>query len=325
MAVGSVSAAARRVSPSGIAQQPVRAHLQVAAEGAAEVQVVGGWPCRGTPTDGPAGRPGTRRSRAVGFRDHLGADRPAVDTAEPRPRRRCPPTRGRAPSRGGRILEDEVQVGAADPAVRHLDEHVGGADLGDGQVADLELPRAHVDRGGHGAGCHGGLIVGAGRAASRRARRELLRRAASPRRAPRPRRGPPGRRPAVRGRRRWRREPAPSLDRVGEVAGPAQRDDDRGGQQVLGVAAHDAEHRPARSSRSASVRGRRRLTAISVRISSTSSGRRPDREPDGDDPLVDGEAEPARAGAVEARQRRRDLAERGRPADEQRRGEDHDG
>ena len=49
----------------------------------------------------------------------------------------------------GVALEDEVQVGAADPAVRHLDQRVAGPEHRDREVLHLDRAVADVHRGTH--------------------------------------------------------------------------------------------------------------------------------------------------------------------------------
>ncbi len=93
-------------------------------------------PHRGTAhrrvTDLPAGHAGTHRRDRAGVLVAAHRIRPAP------------------------ALEHEVDVGAADPAVTHLEEHIVGAELGDRIVLDLDLPITLVDRRTHRLGhvCH---------------------------------------------------------------------------------------------------------------------------------------------------------------------------
>ena len=61
------------------------------------------------------------------------------------PAHSCPSTL----SGPGVPLEHEVEVGAADAAVRHLDQRVVRSERRDGELADRHLAVAEVHRGGH--------------------------------------------------------------------------------------------------------------------------------------------------------------------------------
>ena len=124
IAVGSVSAAARVESDVGHAQQPRRGHDLVAAERAArEVEEVG----RLAPQAHRRAAAPARAALAAAGRGVLHdarADLPAVHVGADRGDRARPLVAEHAV--GPRVLlEHEVQVGAADAAVRDLDEHVG--------------------------------------------------------------------------------------------------------------------------------------------------------------------------------------------------------
>ena len=128
IAVGSVSAAARVDERVGDAQQLRGGHDLVAAERAARERR-GSRAARGagTPTAGRAGRRGTRRTRVSGS-----ARRARRSPSRSRRCRRAAivPAHSWPSTLSGRrvLLEHEVQVGAADPAVRHLHQRFVGAE-----------------------------------------------------------------------------------------------------------------------------------------------------------------------------------------------------
>ena len=122
IAVGSASAASRRPSESGITRVLGRGHRHVPGEGSPHVPDVGGLPAeadRGTATTtrpagpaargrigdhpGPGGRSGSRSRPATTVPDHSWPE------DGPRP---------------GVLLEDQVEVGSADPACGHLDQQL---------------------------------------------------------------------------------------------------------------------------------------------------------------------------------------------------------
>ena len=100
IAVGSVSAAARSGRPVGIASSRVGVDHDVAAERAAEVEVVGWRPAQAHRRPAPLARAAFAATRRRA-RDDVRADERGVDPGR-RPRRPCPPTRGRAPIRAAR-------------------------------------------------------------------------------------------------------------------------------------------------------------------------------------------------------------------------------
>ena len=101
IAVGSVSAAARLDSASGIRDSRRRGDGDVAAERAAELEEVGWLPAQADRRTARAGRPGTRRNRVSGSSTTRVPISQSAAAAAERPRR-SRTTRGRAPSPAGR-------------------------------------------------------------------------------------------------------------------------------------------------------------------------------------------------------------------------------
>ena len=152
-ASGSASAAARGSRPVGQAQQRPLVGDDVAGEGAVVVDVLGhrvgpvlalrrlalaGTACTGrsaVTARPPRRRPPTSRSTPVAHGGHHAAPLVALDHA------------GLAPA-----LEDDVDVGPADAAVAHLDQHLAGPGAGHGPLLDGDLALGRVDGGRHGVG-----------------------------------------------------------------------------------------------------------------------------------------------------------------------------
>ncbi len=134
----------------GHEEQAVRSDDLVAAERTAgEVEEVGRLASQAHRRPTALARPAFTAARC-GVRDNTRANGPfaGIDVgADRRDRPRPFVAEDRA---GPRVaLEDEVQIGAADAAVRHLDEHLAGPERGNWQLLHLDLALADVHRGAH--------------------------------------------------------------------------------------------------------------------------------------------------------------------------------
>ena len=160
IAVGSVErrgAASSR--PSGMRQQPRRG--DDTCSGRTRRGSRGGRAARagGTPT----GRPRATGAALAAARGRVGDDRGRRSPSRRRrrrPRRSCPPTRGRAPSRGGRTARAR---GAGrcrrSRSARPRSARRRRPRLGHRELADLDRAVTDVDRRGHGVREHAGNLI----------------------------------------------------------------------------------------------------------------------------------------------------------------------
>ena len=144
---------------AGDAQEPGRRCGLEAAEGAPrEVEQVGGFATQayGRPAACARSAPTAARSRVD---DDARADLPPVHLIADRGDGSGPfVAEHRARSRVA--LEHEVQVRAADAAVRNVEQHVVRTDRGNRKPLYLDRAVAHVDRGPHSSGNHAPSFAG---------------------------------------------------------------------------------------------------------------------------------------------------------------------
>ena len=145
--LGQRGGAGRRAS-SGMRSRRSAGDGHVAAEGAAEGEEVGRLaPETHRRTAAPA-RPARRRSPESGSATTRA---PGSHPATPAPVATTVPAHSWPSTEPGPgvLLEHEVQVGAADPAVRHLDEHVTRPRHGNRELLHLDRAVPDVDGRGH--------------------------------------------------------------------------------------------------------------------------------------------------------------------------------